>query len=329
MKNLKRDFSIKFCYRSIAIDRGELHPTALSLQKLGYHVSQIQDSLFDFKPNEIVWIQENANFFPKIIRKLLAIPKNERPFVVVWHTEPLLNPKAAGFPWPLLHVKEIAKIILRDKRATDVYTNFFVLRRIAMRGLPNLLIASSLGRYEFLMEHNIDAHFVPFGYYHAHGNYMGLKRDIDVFFLGTLDIPRRRRNIKRLRRNGIDILKMGSWSDPACYGENRTRLLNRTKIFLNIQRYPGLLSGVRLILGMANKALVISEPMYRSDPYISGRHYISATIDEMPRIINYYLTHNEEYKQIVNEGYRLVTERVTMDQSVSHIIKLINMHINQ
>ena len=48
--------------------------------------------------------------------------------------------------------------------------------------------------------------------------------------------------IEDLRRQGINLLAVGSWADPAYWGENRTRLLNRAKIVLNLQRYPGALS---------------------------------------------------------------------------------------
>jgi hypothetical protein len=211
-----------------------------------------------------------------------------------------------------------------------VYTNYFRLRHLVQQGLPDLLVVSTPGRREFLAERGITAYWVPLGYHPSqHGHPMGLVREVDVLFLGALEIPRRSRLIRRLRRRGVDLLTMGSWSDPACWGENRTRLLNRTKILLNIHRYPGELSGLRLILGMANKALVISEPMYSPGHYVPGTHYVSATIEEMPQAIDYYLTHDEERGRIVDEGHRLVSQEVTLAQSVSRILELIGEHVNQ
>jgi hypothetical protein len=233
----------------------------------------------------------------------------------------------SGLPWPHLHLREIAKILLRDARATDVYTNYFRLRRLASEGLPDLLVVSTLGRLEFLTERGFAAHWVPLGYVPTHGRDMGLPCDIDVLFLGALDIPRRKRLIKRLRQRGVNLLALGSWFDPNYWGENRTRLLNRTKILLNILRHPGNLSDHRLILGMANKALVISEPMYNPAPYVPGKHYISATIEEMPEAISYYLAHDDERERIANEGHQLVTQEVTMARSLSCILELIQEHI--
>lgn len=293
------------------------------LEEEGHQVTLVRDGPLDLAGDGVMWVQGNANWFPAICQQLAARPKSARPLVVLWHTEPLPPPKAAKLPWPQLHLREVAKILLRDVRATDVYTNYFRLHRLAQKGLPDLLITSTPGRCEFLAERGIPTHWVPVGYSLSDGHDLGLSRDIDAFFLGDLTIPRRRRMIKHLRRNGINLLAMGDWFDPACWGENRTRLLNRTKIFLNLQRYPGDLASLHLILGMANKALVISEPIYHPAPFIPGQHYLSATIAEMPAVIRYYLTHEDEREGIAKEGHRFVTQELTMARSIARILELI------
>jgi hypothetical protein len=243
--------------------------------------------------------------------------------MLVWHTEPLPPPRAAGLPRPRLHLREIAKIVLRDPRATDVYSNHFRIRQLTRHGLPDILIVSTGGRREFLTERGIDAHFVPLGYHSALGRDMGLQRDIDTLFLGWLDIPRRRRLLKQFHRCGTEIMARGSWFEPANWGEERTRLLNRTKILLNLARYPGELSGLRLMLGMANKALVISEPIYNPAPYVAGTHFVSAAIADIPQAIRYYLAHEDERQRIAAEGHRLVTEEITLARSVSRILAIV------
>jgi hypothetical protein len=153
---------------------------------------------------------------------------------------------------------------------------------------------------------------------------MKLERDIDVLFLGDKRPLRRKWLISRLRRRGINVLQAGDWANPAYWGENRTRLINRAKIYLNVQRFPGEFSGLRLVIGMANKALVVSEPMYKPAPFVPGVHYVSATIDEMPRVIEYYLAHDEERERIAAEGHRLVTEQLPLSRSVHQLIELMN-----
>jgi hypothetical protein len=319
--------AITLCRRTIPANRGEPNYVACLLEEAGHRVTQVTDEWLDLRAADLLWLAGNANWYPKICRQLMATPKAERPPVLIWHNEPLPPPQAAGLPRPRLHLREIAKILLRDARATDVYSNIFRLRQLARHGLPDLLIVSTRGRQEFLHEQGIRSVTVPLGYSADRGHDMGRARDIDVLFLGTLDVPRRRRFIRRLRRTGIDVLAMGSWFDASTWGDNRTELLNRTKILLNFGRYPGELSGLRLILGMANKALVISEPIYHPSPYVPGEHYVSATVEEMPQVIRYYLAHEEERQRIVDAGHRLVTEEVTLRHSVSRIQDLIRAHL--
>jgi hypothetical protein len=323
-----RDCPITICYRPVPAMMGKPHTTASALIEAGYQVTQVMDGRLDLTPDRIVWILGNANWFPAICRQLIDTPKPERPPVIIWHCEPLPPPKASGLPWPRPYLREIARVILRPKKATDIYTNYFRLRRLAQRGVPDLLVASTLSRYEFLTERGMAAHWVPLGYAApVHGRDMSLSRDIDILFLGTLDVPRRNRQLERLRRKGIDVSIVGSWFDPACWGESRARLLNRTKILLNISRHPGNLSDSRLILGMANKALVISEPMYNPAPFVPGQHYVSADVDEMPEAVRYYLAHEDERQRIVDEGYRLVTQEATAAHSASRILELLREHI--
>src|SRR5204862_311274 len=68
---------------------------------------------------------------------------------------------------------------------------------------------------------------------------LGLERDIPVLFLGAMTVPRRRWIAWLLRRAGVELTAVGDWHDPRYWGEERTRLLNRAVISLNINRFPG------------------------------------------------------------------------------------------
>jgi len=321
--------AITFCYRGFAANWGTRHRVASILERAGHQVRQIKDGPADLAAGSVVWIWGNANWYPALYAQLIAMPRPERPLVVLWHTEPLPPPRAAGLPWPRLNWWETAKFILRDSGATDVYTNYIALRRWVKKRLPDVLVAATVGRCEFLSERGIVAEWVPLGYEPSCGHDLGSSRDVDVLFLGALDAPRRNRLLRRLRQEGICVQAVGSYVDPTCWGEQRTQLLNRTKILLNFARTPGEFPDLRLILGMANKALVISEPMYRPDPFMPGRHFISASIDEMPEKIRYYLTHDEERDAISERAYGLIKEDVTMERSVSRILDLISVRAHQ
>jgi len=328
MNECLHDLAITVCYRPIHALKDEQHLVTSLLRQGDYRVTQISNQCLNITKNDILWIMDNANWFPLVCRQLETLPPKERPFTVIWHTEPLPPPKSAGIPNPHLHFREIVKILLRYRQTTDVYTNHSRLSALREKKIPDLLVVSTPARQQFLAENGFHSTYVPLGYHRSEYGYdMGLCRDIDVLFLGALVIPRRKRLFKILRRGGINLVTQGSWSDPAFWGENRTRLLNRTKIFLNLQRYTGDLSGARLLLGMANRALVISEPIYEPGEYIPGKHYVSATAVEMPGIINYYLTHDNERELIAGAGYELVTQELTMEKSITTILKLIEEQI--
>jgi len=324
-----RKLTITLCFRTFAHNQGELHGITSYLAAAGCRVTQAGDGPLRLRADEAVWIYGNVNGFPALCRQLAATPQAERPLVVVWHIEPLPPPKATGLPWPRPHLRELGKILLRHANANDVYTNYWRLRSLARQGLPDVLAVSTRAGCQFLAERGTVAHWVPFGYDPSYGHDLNLPRDIEVLFLGEHHIPRRRRLIEGLRRQGINLLAVGSWSDPAYWGENRTRLLNRAKIVLNLQRYPGALSGLRFILAMANKALAVSEPIYDPAPYVPGKHYVSASPEDFPRVIRYYLTHEDERAAIADEGHRLVTQELTLARSVEQLLALTRVRTAQ
>jgi hypothetical protein len=322
------ELRITICYRPIRAVGEKRHIVTSLLDEAGYRVTEVSDERPCLEKTDILWILDNANWFPAVCERLRSLPKAKRPIILIWHTEPLPPPRSAGLPQPNLNLREIAKILLSDKLATDVYTNYFRLRTLTEEGIPDLLVISTPGRQQFLAEHGLSSTYVPLGYHRAeHGYDMRIERDIDVLFLGALHITRRKMLFKKLREKGIHLTAKGSWSDPEVWGENRTRLLNRAKIFLNLQRYPGELSGARLILGMANRTLVISEPIYKPGGFVPGKHFVSAMPDEMPRVISYYLNHDHEREKIARAGHALVTRELTMERSVSRILELIGNHV--
>jgi hypothetical protein len=317
---------ITFCSRQILAGGGRQHYVASALEAAGCRVTTVPDGPLKVARDEVVFVMNNFSWFPRIRRQLAATPPARRPLVMGWQTEPLPLPSAAPFDRPALQLRELAKIVLRDSRATDVFTNYFHLRQLARSGIPDLLIVSTPSGREFLAEKGITSHWVPLGYHAALGRDLRVTRDIDVLFLGTPDDARHRQSVRYLKRKGVNVLAKGNWTDPACWGDERTKLINRANIFLGLQRRPGKLSGTRMILGMANKALVIAEPIYNSAPYVSGKHYISATLDTMPEVIDHYLRNDAERERITGEAYRFVNEEVTMERSVARIIGLLEQH---
>jgi hypothetical protein len=306
--------------------RGQAGAAIHVLEQLGLTAQLIADGRHDLGPEAVVVLLGSANWYRKLLSGISGRPHQQRPRLAVWHTEPLPPPRRSGLPRPRLHARELVKVAIRDGRATDPYTNWRRLRALAKLGLPDLLVVSTQARQEFLAEQGVRAHWVPLGYQPKLGRDLGIPRDIEVLFLGAPDVPRRRRIIRALRARGVPIETAGGWNNPAFFGEHRTRLLNRTRILLNLGRHPGELSGQRMLLGAANGALVVSEPIYRPAPYVPGRHYVSATLEELPRAIAYYLAHESERAAIAARARALVTSEVTLERSVRRIVALMREH---
>jgi hypothetical protein len=315
--------SLGLCFRMDLHAERERRPIAGILRDLGFKVEEMADGPWLPERNHVLLVLGNINWFPVLRRQLLRNGRPPGTVLAIWHYEPLPPPKASGLAMPRPTLREIAKIILRDKRATDVYTNYFLLRRLHRLALPDILAVTNRGRSDFLAEHGIPASHVPLGYEPSHGHDMGLHRDLDVLYLGESRVPRRRRFLDQLRNQRIDVTIRGDWSDPNLWGEARTRLLNRAKILLNILRFPGEFSGLRFLLAMANGALLISEPVYDCYPFVAGRHFVSASIEEMPRVVRYYLANEAERRRIAEEAYTFVTQSLTMRASVSALADMI------
>src|SRR4051812_327775 len=112
--------------------------------------------------------------------------------------------------------------------------------------------------------------------------------------------------LEDLSRRGIAVQRFDN-----LWGQERIEVLNRTRILLNLLRHPRDFTGHRLLLGAANKALVVSEPM-DDEPLQPGRHMIQAPVEELADRIVYYLEHEDERRRITEAAYELATTRLTM-----------------
>jgi hypothetical protein len=293
-----------------------------AFEEAGFELRQIADGDALPKRSTILLIG-SARWYPKTFQMAAQMPDALRPYVVMWQVEPVPLPSDSGFPRQSLHAREIAKIVLRDKRITDPGSNARRLLALLRSGQPDLLVVSSSTKQAYFVEKGYRPEVVPLGYYPAEGEDLGLERDIDVTFIGALDVPRRKQILRGLKRAGVSVHAVGRWGDPRYWGAERTGLLNRTKILLNLARFPGQHSGPRLLLGMANKTLVISEPMFRNDPFVAGEHFVSMPIAEMPETIERYLNDAAERERIAQQGHEFVTNELTMTRSLVRIRELI------
>jgi Glycosyl transferases group 1 len=293
------------------------------LRGFGFDVRVVLEEDADLSAQRILFVGGNPLWYRRALSRVESLREPERPLVIVWHTEPLPMPRAAGLPREPLTLREMAKIVLRDRRTNDWWSNGRYLRGLAGRGIVTVLSVATGAYQAYLAEHGVESELVPVGYHADDGRLLGLERDIDVVFLGDYGIRRRRRILKALEREGVDVLVAGSHSPTKGYwGEARTELLNRTKILLNLPRLQGHLPDIRLIVGMANGALVVSEPLYLPAPFVPGVHYIESPADELAGTLRRCLADDEGRKRISLAAYELVTQGLTLEESFERLLDL-------
>jgi hypothetical protein len=193
------------------------------------------------------------------------------------------------------------------------------------RGLLSIFADSSSVYAEIHRKHGLPTTYFPWGAAPAWYADLHLPRDVDVVWLGKRGTKRRSDLLDRirgeLRRHGVDIYVADNVENPFVWREQRTELLNRAKITLNITRtwYDDNYS--RFSMAAPNRSLIVSEPMLPHCPeYKSGMHYVAAPIQELSAAILHYLEAEEERRIITDRAYNLLTQELTLANSVRRVM---------
>jgi len=282
------------------------------------------------------------------LRQLENVPLKQRPMVVFWNTEGLPNPK---IPWPIVNVIGACRSQIGRLDASDKVW----LRSLACKP-PLSLLETGLTRFrylgdffyakkkrwidvfadisavyaEFFNKHGLPAVAAPFGAFPGWYADLNLERDIDVLWMGKRATRRRSRMLDRLREEldtyGVKIHMVDNVENPFVFDEERTQLLNRTKITLNLLRTGYDENSLRICMAAPNRSLVVSEPLLAHVPhYKAGIHYVSPpTIDKLAETILYYLEHTEERLRIIENAYQLLTTTLTMNHSIKIILEAVD-----
>jgi Glycosyl transferases group 1 len=268
-----------------------------------------------------------------VARRILEIPLSKRPLFAWWLTENSPDPR-----WPAMLVDLAARLRIQMDCALEPYSTklphflrstffrghrlrvFGELRWVQQQGVLDVFAVTSAARAAFYHRHGFNPVLAPLGYHPVYGKDLGLNRDIPVAFLGNLDSPRRKRLLppilRELQQHGIQVD-----FQTGLYGDERTRYLNRVQVLLTILRAPQDYVGQRFLLGAANKALVVTEPISNEEAFKADKHLVVAGLNSMADIILHYLANPEERKPIVERAYRFVTQELTIQQSVARILE--------
>src|SRR5262249_30299590 len=109
------------------------------------------------------------------------------------------------------------------------------------------------------------------------------------------------------------------WSDPRYWGQQRTRLLNRAVIMVNLNRFPGNFADTRFMLAAANRALIVSEPVYRPDPFVAGETHVEAEPGALAAVLQRWLADDEGRRRMVSAAYETVMTQLPRDRAVREL----------
>ncbi len=271
------------------------------------------------------------------------------PPLVVWYSEQVPNPKRPAWMVRLLsRLRYAAEPWYGEKlagggksRSTSVKMppGFVRWRRIGellalhSMGCLRLVCTFSRTQKDFLEKLGLPAVELPFGHHPDFGTALNLPRDIDILFLGSTSDYRRRRLfpsiLSKFAEKGIPLMIVdGSPERGAYYGDERTRLLNRTKILLNVMKQPWDDPTFRLLLAAANGTLLLSEPVWESSlwGYTPNVHFAACELDRLAETAARYLHDEPARLEMASWAAVDITQNSGMAQMTGQLIDLLDQH---
>lgn len=282
----------------------------------------------------IVIIGPMVSLWP-CIQRLNAINAVTRQSVVVWDTEPMPHPfmRRRSIRW-LADARHLADRFMHHLGLPQPIRGLggrlrcageiSILRR---EGMLRFVAVFTETHQRFFQRMGIPAYTIPMGYDRRFGEPMGLVRDVDVAFIGSIGRGRRRDIISRLQdtfaEDGIRfVIKDGSPERGHVYREDRARLLNRTKIMLSVMRQPWDDPIFRILFAAPNGSLVISEPVCDPGPFEEGSHFIATPLPNLAGTIRHYLTREHERQRVANCARDYLLHQLTMSSMARRLLQV-------
>jgi hypothetical protein len=276
-----------------------------------------------------------------LANQLLDYPPSRRPTFVLWMTEQFPNPglpEWVRYPCSVLRSQMERRAFRQDDKGDwriaprwrwltgkahrfRYYGDLYWLQR---QGILSLLTITSPWTADFLRARGLNPVVIYLGMHPSWGDDLGLERDIPVLWIGKIGSDRRRRLLDRiradLREQGIEMLMIDGVEHPYVFGKERTILLNRTQIALNLLRATWDDNSLRYCLAAPNRTLIVTEPTLPHTAFKPGVHLVEAPIEKLSETICHYLSHQEERQQIVDRAYQLATTELTMSNAISQLL---------
>ena len=311
------------------------------IQELG-HAHTFFSAENQVPPNaQVILVQGPYGSLVPLARQLLNTPKDRRPVLIYWFQQSLdlswpdpasnavtsvfsnlRNSLGTGQRRPGLMRRAVQ--IARAGRGTRIgYLGD--IRWLHQNGLLDVLALSSTCHAEYLAARGINSIIVARGHHESYGTDLGLSRDIAAVWMGELRTKRRAKAVRWLQRElemqGHELRIYDGVDREFIFGEERTRLLNRTYFVPNIYfSSPSDELSIRYHIAAANGAVVITEPGINQYRFDAGTHLVESPLEKMPERICYYLENEEVWRQLsINVG-QLVREELTLSMSIEQML---------
>jgi hypothetical protein len=319
-------------------------------ERLGH---QVEDFLFDHPvPSPVALVLTFAPWgrFIPIASQIGQMPRLKRPVFVHWNLE---APPDSSIPWPITKFlsdirlgvdllndaqhKTISRLrqsfplswINQDFHRFRFVGEYFYSHR---KGWLDILCDTSFINVQYWRSHGLPAEFIPWGLPSDWYADLSLPRDIGVLWMGHRRNWYRSTMIdtvkKEMCKRGISMYVADGLENPFIHGAERTEILNRSIITLNIQseRKKNILP-MRFTLAAGNRSCVLSETTLAHVPeIIDNEHYVSTPSNLLIEKILYYLENQQERQSIIQNAYHLTTTRLTMANSLKIIIDKVEQY---
>jgi hypothetical protein len=314
-----------------------------SLVDLGFSPRNILDKDFsELETISMLLIYGPWGSLEPVMAQLRNLASNKKPVTVLWQSEQFPDPRLPGMIWRVTGLArsyletfghrstEEGLVIQRpgwDRVLSKLHRHryFGDVYRYSKNGLLDKVAVWSKWTADLLNRRGVPAITAYMGHYPACGRDLELERDIPVLWLGKPGSGRRHKILERIRERlhelGIEMKNVDGVEHPYVFGQDRTELLNRSKLVLNLLRKPWDNTSMRFFLAAANKTAIVSEPMYAHIPFKQGVHYIQGDVDQLPDLIKQWLQKDTERKQMTECAYELGVKKITMKGSLEKIIR--------
>jgi hypothetical protein len=199
-------------------------------------------------------------------------------------------------------------------------------------GLLDVLALSSSVYADYVAQRGIPSILVPRGYHPLYGSILHQPRDIALVWMGKLRTRRRAQAVNRLQaqlsRQGLVMHIYDGVRNDFIEDDRRTNILNRTWFVLNVNfSGPTDELSLRFYVAGANGAVVLMEHNDNQYPFIPGKHLVESPLEEMPRVIQHYLNHPNEWCAISESMSNLLRGELALERSISTILAEAGRHL--